>query len=73
MSKMLNFAQQLVNANRNNIPNAPWAEAAINAVMNGDAKAGEQIADIVQPGGSFFTARNSDAIICRSTHAFPPL
>lgn len=36
MSKMLNFAQQLVNANRNNVPNAPWAEAAINAVMNGD-------------------------------------
>lgn len=45
MSKMLNFAQQLVNANRNNISNAPWAEAAINAVMNGDAKAGEQIAN----------------------------
>ena len=45
MSKMLNFAQQLVNVNRNNVPNAPWAEAAINAVMNGDAKAGEQIAN----------------------------
>ena len=45
MSKMLNFAQQLVNTNRNNIPNAPWAEAAINAVMNGDTKAGEQIAN----------------------------
>ena len=45
MSKMLNFAQQLVNANRNNVPNAPWVEAAINAVMNGDAKAGEQIAN----------------------------
>ena len=45
MSKMLNFAQQLVNANRNNVPNAPWTEAAINAVMNGDAKAGEQIAN----------------------------
>lgn len=45
MSNMLNFAQQLVNANRNNVPNAPWAEAAINAVMNGDVKAGEQIAN----------------------------
>ena len=45
MSKMLNFGQQLVNANQNNIPNPPWAEAAINAVMNGDAKAGEQIAN----------------------------
>ena len=45
MSKMLNFAQQLVNTNRNNVPNTPWAKAAINAIMNGDAKAGEQIAN----------------------------
>lgn len=45
MSKMLNFAQRLVQTNQNNLPNAPWRDAAINAIMSGDAQAGQQIAN----------------------------
>lgn len=45
MSKMLNFAQRLVQTNQNNLPNAPWRDAAINAIMTGDAQAGRQIAN----------------------------
>lgn len=45
MSKLLNFAQGLVRANQNNMPNAPWKDAAINAIMSGDAQAGQQIAN----------------------------
>lgn len=45
MSKMLNFAQRLVQTNQNNLPNAPWRDAAIDAIMSGDAQAGQQIAN----------------------------
>lgn len=45
MSKLLNFAQGLVRANQNNMPNAPWKDAAINAIMSGDTQAGQQIAN----------------------------
>lgn len=45
MSKMLNFAQRLVQTNQNNLPNAPWKDAAINAILSGDAQAGQQIAN----------------------------
>lgn len=45
MSRMLNFAQRLVQTNQNNLPNAPWRDAAINAIMSGDAQAGQQIAN----------------------------
>lgn len=45
MSKLLNFAQGLVRANQNNMPDAPWKDAAINAIMSGDAQAGQQIAN----------------------------
>ena len=45
MSKLLNFAQGLVRANQNNMPNTPWKDAAINAIMSGDAQAGQQIAN----------------------------
>ena len=45
MSKMLNFAQRLVQTNQNNLPNAPWRDTAINAIMSGDAQAGQQIAN----------------------------
>ena len=41
---MLNFVQQLVKTNQDNIPNAPWKEAAINAILSGDAQAGQQMA-----------------------------
>ena len=43
-NQMLNFAQQLVKTNQNNIPNAPWRDAAINAILSGDAQAGQQMA-----------------------------
>lgn len=36
MSKMLNFAQRLVQTNQNNLPNAPWRDAAINAIQQGN-------------------------------------
>lgn len=37
-NQMLNFAQQLVKTNQNNIPNAPWKEAAINAILCSESK-----------------------------------
>ena len=43
-NQMLNFAQQLIKTNQGNIPNAPWKEAAINAILSGDAQAGQQMA-----------------------------
>lgn len=43
-NQMLNFAQQLVKTNQDNIPNAPWKEAAINAILSGDVQAGRQMA-----------------------------
>ena len=43
-NQMLNFAQQLVKTNQNNIPDAPWRDAAINAILSGDAQAGQQMA-----------------------------
>lgn len=53
MSRMLNFAQRLVQTNQNNLPNAPWRDAAINAIMSGDAQAGQQIANnIMQSMGT---------------------
>lgn len=43
-NQMLNFTQQLIKTNQGNIPNAPWKEAAINAILSGDAEAGQQMA-----------------------------
>ena len=43
-NQMLNFAQQLVKTNQGSIPNAPWKEDAINAILSGDAQAGLQMA-----------------------------
>ena len=43
--QMLMFAGSMIQRNQGNIPNTPWAQAAINAIMNGDAKAGANIAD----------------------------
>lgn len=43
-NQMLNFAQQLIKTNQGNIPNTPWKEAAINAILSGDAQAGQQMA-----------------------------
>lgn len=51
-NQMLNFAQQLVKTNQNNIPNAPWKEAAINAILSGDVQAGRQMAqNLIQSMG----------------------
>lgn len=45
MADYLALAQKVLQ-NRANIPNMPpWAPAAINAVMTGDKKAGEEIAN----------------------------
>lgn len=43
-NQMLNFAQQLIKTNQNNIPNVPWRDAAINVILSGDAEAGQQMA-----------------------------
>ena len=45
MNPILIFAQQMIQRNQNNIPNTPWAQAAVSAIMNGDEQAGSQIAD----------------------------
>ena len=44
MNNIMNFAQNMVRTNRN-VPNTPWAQAAIQAILNGDQKAGEQLAN----------------------------
>ena len=43
-NNLLYFAQRMIQSNQNRIPNTPWAQAAVNAIMNGDANAGQQIA-----------------------------
>ena len=43
-NNLLYFAQRMIQSNQNRIPNTPWAHAAVNAIMNGDANAGQQIA-----------------------------
>lgn len=48
MSNVLTIIQGFLRnklQNNPNIPQAPWVEPAINAIMNGDAKVGEEIAD----------------------------
>lgn len=46
-NSMIALAQRVLQQGAGNIPNqnAPWAQAAINAIMNGDAQTGQQIAD----------------------------
>lgn len=43
-NQLIFFAQKMIQSNQNKIPNTPWAQAAVNAIMNGDANAGQQIA-----------------------------
>lgn len=44
---ILALAQRVLQQGAGNIPNqnAPWAQAAINAIMTGDAQSGQQIAN----------------------------
>ena len=42
---LLLFAQNMIRNNKDKIPNAPWAQAAVNAIMNNDVAAGSKIAD----------------------------
>lgn len=42
---IVSFAQKMVYDNPQSIPNTPWAQAGINAILNGDSKAGEQLAN----------------------------
>ena len=41
---ILYFAQKMIQSNQDKIPNTPWAQAAVNAIMNNDAATGAQIA-----------------------------
>ena len=38
-------AQQFIRSNQDRIPNTPWAQQAVSAIMNGDAATGAQIAN----------------------------
>ena len=42
---LLLFAKNMIQNNRDRIPNTPWAQAAVNSIMNGDATAGAEIAN----------------------------
>lgn len=65
---ILFFGQQMIRNNMDKIPNTPWAQAAVNAIMNGDKKSGAQIANNwcnsneisvqegLQKAGKFFTS-----------------
>lgn len=44
MFNSLQFAQMMIKNNQGNLPNTPWAQAAIQAIMNGDAQAGQNLA-----------------------------
>lgn len=62
------FAQRMIQQNQNRIPNTPWAQSAVNAIMSGDERMGSQIADNLcrsygvtreqglQQAGRFFTS-----------------
>lgn len=45
VNPLLLFAQQYIQSHQNQIPNTPWAQAAVNAIMNGDEESGSKIAD----------------------------
>lgn len=42
---LLIFAQNMIRNNKDKIPNTPWAQAAVDAIMNNDPSAGAKIAD----------------------------
>lgn len=42
---LLAFAQNMIRNNRDRIPNTPWAQSAVNAIMNNDPTSGMNIAD----------------------------
>lgn len=44
MSNILNIATQMIR-NNPNIQKSPFAQAGVNAILNNDAKAGEQLAN----------------------------
>lgn len=44
MSRITEIASRMIQ-NNPNIQSTPWAPSAINAILNGDAKTGEQIAN----------------------------
>ena len=50
MANYLGIAQQVINyamknGNKNGMVNAPWRDAAIQAIINGDAKIGQELAN----------------------------
>lgn len=44
MSSLTDMANQIAR-NNPNVQQVPWAQAGINAILNNDAKAGEQLAN----------------------------
>lgn len=44
MSRLIDMANQIAR-NNPNVQQVPWAQAGINAILNNDAKAGEQLAN----------------------------
>lgn len=52
--QLITYAQRMLQNPevRQNLPNAPWVEPAINALMSNDAKAGQEIANnLMQSSG----------------------
>lgn len=48
MSNLLQAAQEFVKSNNvDQMANVPWKQAAINAIMSGDAEAGQKLANNV--------------------------
>ena len=38
-------SDDMIRNNKDKIPNTPWAQSAVNAIMNNDPKSGAEIAD----------------------------
>lgn len=58
MDNLLSAAQQFIgqviqNNLQNNMANVPWRDAALNAIQNGDQKAGKQLAQNIMQSYGF--------------------
>lgn len=64
-----NYAQQLIQ-NSPNLPKTPWTQAGVNAILNNDAKAGEQLANNILNAMGMTKEQAMD--IARQNHLLPP-
>ena len=64
-----NYAQQLIQ-NNPDLPKTPWTQAGVNAILNNDAKAGEQLANNILNAMGMTKEQAMD--IARQNHLLPP-